>query len=135
MKKQHTKSITQRFLQICSEVIQEGKVSNKTDFADSVGEHQQNLSQMEKGKRAPTLEQIATACKKYGYSANWLILNQGLKKVNKDIVKRDTLTVEHRVNNLETEVAKLNRQISRIQTVPSHNGLRTNKAKKKVTKS
>jgi hypothetical protein len=129
MKKQHTKNITHRFLQICAEVIQEGHVNNRKEFAESVGEHQQNLSRMDKGTRSPTLEQIATACLKYGYSANWVMLNMGMKKLTKE--KKETGTIDQRINNLETEVARITRSLLRMQQ-PSHNGLRTTRINKKV---
>lgn len=110
MNKPHTRGITNRFLQVCAEVIQEGHTDNRKTFAESVGEHQQNLSLMEKGRRAPTLEQIVTACKKYGYSANWLVLNMGQKKLS-ETVKGSVGSIEQRVNNLETEIAKINRKL------------------------
>lgn len=110
MNKPHTRAITQRFLQICSEVIQEGHTENKKSFAESVGEHQQNLIMMQNGKRAPTLEQIVAACKTYGYSANWLILNMGQKKLS-ETIKGSVGSLEQRVNNLETEIARINRKL------------------------
>jgi hypothetical protein len=117
MNKEFTEGITQRFLQLCSEVIREGVVNNRKDFATSVGEHQQNLSLMDKGTRAPTLEQIVNACKKYGYSANWLMLNQGAKKIKTEIKKTrfTPATMEERVHSLETEVARLDRNLKRIK--------------------
>lgn len=117
MNKEHTAGITQRFLQICAEAIQEGYINNKKEFAESVGEHQQNLSQMDKGKRAPTLDQIVNACRKYGYSANWIMLNQGSKKMGRDAAKGTAITIEQRMNILETEVSKISRNMQRIKSI------------------
>lgn len=111
-KKQYTTSITQRFLQVCAEVIQEGHVNSRKEFAESVGEHQQNLSLMDKGTRAPTLEQIAKVCIKFGYNANWLILGTGNKKLGPEKKQAPT---EERLNVLETAVAKLSRNMERIK--------------------
>lgn len=108
-KKKYTPGITQRFLLICDEVIHEGQAKNRSAFAKSVGEHQQNLSMMEKGTRAPTLEQIAIACKIYGYSANWVMLNIGEKKLK---VKEQQST-EERLSNLEAEVSRISRTLKR----------------------
>lgn len=110
MNKLHTRGITQRFLQLAAEVIQEGHTDNKKSFAESIGEYQQNIIAMEKGKRAPTLEQVVTACKKYGYSANWLMLNMGQKKLS-ETIKGSSESLEQRVNNLETEIARINRKL------------------------
>lgn len=118
MNKEHTHGITQRFLQICSETIQEGRINNRKEFCEQVGEHQQNLSQMDKGRRAPTLDQLARACKKFGYSPNWLILNIGNKKLTKEMPKPDG-NLEHRINILETEVARLSRNMRRIKPMAS----------------
>lgn len=109
MEKKYTPGITQRFLLIIDEVILDGQAKNRSSFAKSVGEHQQNLSLMEKGTRSPTLEQIAIACKLYGYSANWLILNLGEKKLKETEQK----TTEERISNLEAQVSKINRRLKK----------------------
>lgn len=102
--------ITERFLMILNEAIKEGQTKNKSTFAKSVGEHQQNLSLMEKGARAPTLEQIAIACKTYGYAPNWLILGIGAKRLKPN----DQKTTEERLSNLEWEVSRLKRVTARV---------------------
>lgn len=131
MKKQHTTAITQRFLQLCTEVIQEGHVTSRKEFAESIGEYATNLAMMEKNKRSPTLEQIVSACKKYGYSANWIMLNMGQKKLS-ETVKASTGSLEQRVNIIETEITRLTRILARKQAPEMVNGLRTNKGQKRV---
>jgi hypothetical protein len=107
--KQYTPAITKRFLLIVDEVIRSGQVDTKGEFAKSVGEHQQNLSLMEKGTRAPTLEHIALSCKLYGYNPTWLILGVGEKKLKTS----DGKTIEARVTDLETELAAIKRMVKK----------------------
>jgi hypothetical protein len=107
--KHYTPSITKRFLLIVDEVIREGSIGTRTEFAQAVGEHQQNLALMEKGTRAPTLEHIAVACKKFGYSPTWLVLGTGDKKLK----VKDQKGIEDRVSELEAIVASLKNMIKR----------------------
>lgn len=107
--KQHTPAITKRFLLVADEVIRNGQVDTKGEFAKSVGEHQQNLSLMEKGTRAPTLEHIALSCKLYGYNPAWLILGVGEKRLK----ATDGKTIEARVGDLETELAAIKRMLKK----------------------
>lgn len=108
-KKQYTGDITKRFLLLCDEVIREGHTRNKSTFAKSVGEYQQNLALMEKGTRSPTLEHIAAACKLYGYSANWVVLNLGEKKLK----AQEQKPLDERVSFLESEVARITRVLKK----------------------
>lgn len=105
--KQHTPAITKRFLLIMDEAIRDGHTENRTTFAKSVGEHQQNLSAMEDGARSPTLEQIAAACKVYGYNPTWLILGTGDKRLK----AKDQKTDDERLTQLEVEVSKIKRML------------------------
>lgn len=105
--KLYTPAITKRFLLIMDEVIRDRKCENRTAFAKSVGEHQQNLPAMENGTRAPTLEQIATACRIYGYSPTWLILGTSEKKMS----AKDEKTTDERLSELEAEVVRIKRLI------------------------
>ena len=107
--KTHTYGITERFLLLMNEVIGSGQAENRTSFAKTVGEYQQNLSAMERGDRAPTLEQAATACEAYEYSANWLLLNVGPKKLD----PKEILPIEKRVSDLESEMRKLKQLLSK----------------------
>ena len=105
--KKRTPGITERFLMICDEVINDGLSKNKSSFMASVGEYQQSRAAMEKGTRAPTLESIVMVCELYGYSANWLILNVGDKRLKAS----DKKPLEGRVNDLELELAKIKRAL------------------------
>lgn len=102
-------AMTDRFMIICEEVLQSQLVKSRTEFARSVGEHQQNLAAMENGTRSPTLEQVARACDLYGYSPTWLILNRGPKKMK----ETEQLPLEERVTLLETEVGRIRRALRR----------------------
>lgn len=107
-KKEHkiySPEITQRFLLICDEVVRDGQVKNKSIFADSIGEHQQNLSKMDGKGRTPTLDQIARVCELFGYSPTWLILGVGEKKMKPG----ERRPLEGRVTDLEAEVARIKR--------------------------
>lgn len=103
-------AITGRFMLICEEALATAQVKTRTEFAKSVGEHQQNLVAMENGSRAPTLEQIAKACDLYGYSPTWLILNRGPKKMK----ETEQLPIEERVSNLEDQVTRMKRRIRQL---------------------
>lgn len=105
--KLYSPEITQRFLLICDEVIRDGQVKNKSTFASSIGEHQQNLSKMDGKGRTPTLDQVARVCELYGYSPTWLILGIGEKKIK----PAERIPLEGRVTNLEVELARIKRQL------------------------
>jgi hypothetical protein len=107
--KQYTPAITTRFLLIMDETIRDGHTENRTTFAKSVGEHQQNLPAMENGTRSPTLEQIATACRMYGYSPTWLIFGTGDKKMK----AKDEMSLDQRISELEAEVARIKRLVKK----------------------
>jgi transcriptional regulator with XRE-family HTH domain len=98
--KPYTKAIAKRFLQMMKDVIHEGQCIDKVDFATKIGEWSQNITAMEKGGRAPTLEQLATACKKFGYNPTWLVLGVGNKKLTQDDHKK-------RITELETEMVRI----------------------------
>lgn len=104
----HKQTATQNFLIIMSEVINQGLVRNKTEFAKKVGEHQQNIIKMEKGTRAPTIDQLATACKLWGYNLNWVILNASPKKID----PKANVPIEERVTILEQQVRVLKKRFS-----------------------
>ena len=112
--KKHTVEITKRFLQLADEVVREGMAKNRREFSESIGRHYPNFTRLETFEQAPTLEQIAVACKTYGYNPAWLILGVGEKKMKASEQK----PVEVRISTLETEMAQLKRLI---------NGWRSNK--------
>jgi len=105
----HTAAITQRFLLLCEEAVVDGLCKNRSAFLESVGEYQSNYSKFEDGIRAPTLEQIVKACELYGYSANWLVLNIGDKKLKAS----DKKPLEGRVTDLEVQMNRLRRIIEK----------------------
>lgn len=98
---------TQNFLVIMGEVISQGLVKNKTEFAKKVGEHQQNITKMETGSRAPTIDQLAAASKLWGYNMNWIVLNTGAKKLDPKM----NVPIEERVSILEQQVRILKKRL------------------------
>ncbi len=111
--KKYTDSVTSRFIQICREVVAAGMVANKTEFAESVGEYQQNLSLMEKGSRAPTIEQICLACEVYNYSPSWLMMGIG----DKTMQKPGKRNLEQRLNEIESEVNIIKRALAHKKSI------------------
>lgn len=71
--------ITARFLQAKNQIIalRIHGIRNDSQFAESIGEYQQNISKMEKGDRYPTLDAIGNLITIYNVSPNWLILGTG----------------------------------------------------------
>lgn len=107
MNKAYTKkAITERFLIICEEVIKDGLCKTRKEFAAAVGEHPQNLNLMDKGRRAPTLEQIAQACDHYGYSPTWVILGRGQHKMTGEKDPTD-----ERLDKVEDDIEMLKRHL------------------------
>lgn len=109
--KHYTSDITHRFLMIKDEVIKQGLCNTLKEFAEKVGEHPQNFSKMEKGTRFPTLDHIARACAEFGYSAQWLLLNQGPKRSD----KKNEETLEQRVSDLETQMRMIKRKLNPVK--------------------
>lgn len=103
----YTPDITARFLRIRDEVLAEGSANSQAEFGRAVGEHSQNFSMMEKGTRAPTLDQCARACEKFGYSANWLLLGIGPVKINPGL----NAPLEQRVTTLEIGFKNLMKKV------------------------
>src|SRR6478735_9768122 len=79
--KPYTSEISKRFLLMIQETVEEGLCRSERHFLTSVGEYQQNLPQYLSGVRAPTLEQLTTACILYNYAPTWVLLGQGDKKL------------------------------------------------------
>lgn len=79
MPTRHRDLITKRFLMAKNQVIalRIDGIRNDTQFAQSIGEYQQNLSKMENGERYPTLDMIGNLCRVYRVSPTWLILGTG----------------------------------------------------------
>lgn len=79
MTKKHTKQVTARFLKAMRQIIAdelEG-VTTKSQFAERVGEHQQNISRMVKGERYPTIDVLVNICLIFKVDPAWLLLNKG----------------------------------------------------------
>lgn len=106
--KTYTPEITKRFLKIMAEAIASDQVKTRMEFAESIGEHQQNLSKMKQGTRAPTLEHIAIACKKYGYSPTWVMLGIGDKKM-----KGGQNSLDERILSLEKDMALIQKELKK----------------------
>jgi hypothetical protein len=107
--KKYTPAITKRILLIMEEVIKEGVCDTVDEFMTSIGEHRTSKSAYEDGSRAPTPEQIAITCAKFGYSPTWVILGIGEKKLN----PKNQTPLEDRVSELETVVQSLKNMIKR----------------------
>jgi hypothetical protein len=105
--KPYSTDITNRLLQMRDEVVRDGLAKHRTEFAETIGEHQQNMTKMENGTRRPTLDQIGTACEVYGYSPTWLVLGIGPKKLKPSKEKK----IDQRIADLEAEVTKLKRAV------------------------
>lgn len=103
----HKQTATQNFLIIMAEVISQGLVKNKTEFAKRVGEHQQNITKMEAGTRSPTIDQLAAVCKLWGYNMNWIVMNASPKKIDPKM----NVPIEQRVSVLEQQVRVLKKRL------------------------
>ncbi|HEX7906217.1 MAG TPA: hypothetical protein VF487_20225 [Chitinophagaceae bacterium] len=100
---------TANFLLIMEEVIGTRQCKNRGEFAKSVGEYLPNISIMEKGERAPTLEQCGRACDLYGYNMNWLVMNKGEKKFD----PKQSEPITERVSRLEQQILIINRELKK----------------------
>ncbi len=107
--KKYTPAITKRILFIMEEVIKEGVCDTVDEFMTSIGEHRTSKAAYEAGTRAPTPEQLAITCEKYGYSPTWVILGIGDKKLN----TKSQRTMDERVSELEATVASLKNMIKK----------------------
>ena len=100
------KDITYRFLSMIDDLVAKGFCRSKRSFCEAIGEHPQNLSRMKKGDRFPTIEHIATACQKFGYSPTWLILGVGPEKGS-----AEKTPLEERLTAAEEEIEMLKRHL------------------------
>lgn len=77
--KSYSEAVTQRFLMAMKDIIAKGikEVRNRSQFAELIGEYQQNLSKMEKGGRYPTIDSLAKICTEFGVSERWLLTSRG----------------------------------------------------------
>lgn len=107
--KKYTPAIVKRILSIMEEVVREGRAGSYAEFLVSIGDVRTAKYDYETGRRAPTPEQIATACRRYGYSPTWILLGIGDKK----LLDKKTKTVEVRVKELEAIVDDLKTIIQR----------------------
>lgn len=98
---------TSNIIIVMNEVIQSGQCKNRGEFAKKIGEYQQNLSAIESGKRAPTVEQLAKAASEFGYNLNWMILGIGPKRSDPKL----NIPIEQRVSLLEQQMRSMKKQM------------------------
>lgn len=79
MPKRYRDKVTARFLLAKNQIIalRINGVRNDSQFAESVGEYQQNISKMENGERYATVDMIGNMITIYGVSASWLFRGTG----------------------------------------------------------
>jgi DNA-binding XRE family transcriptional regulator len=90
-------AITQRFLE-CLRMVrikQINGVKNTAQVAAIIGAHQQNISNMEKGTRHPTVEQIARLCEHFNFSTEWVLLGSG------NMEKQEKTSSDNQLNRIE----------------------------------
>lgn len=106
--KDYKEAITIRFLTCMRQVLMVRMKGCRTmkDFADFVGEHQQNLSKMEKGERSPTLDQTARLCEIFGFSPAWVILGKGNMQETAEL-NAQLAILEKRITKVEVEIEQI----------------------------
>lgn len=104
----YTDQITARFLLIKEEVLADNTCRSLADFSRRIGEYPQNITAMIKGRRYPTLEMVARACKEFGYSAQWLLLGEEPKRLDR---KEGPGYIEDRLDKLESTINELRKRI------------------------
>jgi transcriptional regulator with XRE-family HTH domain len=94
--------VSKRFLNAMRQIISERKQGCKTitQFAKMIGEHQQNISKMEKGERFPTIDQICRLCLIFDISPTWILLGEGEMNQVTDI-KAALQIITQRVSKME----------------------------------
>jgi transcriptional regulator with XRE-family HTH domain len=97
--------VTTRFLHAMRQIISERKQGCKTitQFAKLIGEHQQNISKMEKGERFPTIDQVCRLCLLFDISPTWILLGEGEMNQVTD-VKAALLTLTQRISKMEKTI-------------------------------
>lgn len=105
MRNEHTKKITERFVEAMTDVIRKnklngGKITSVKAFAESLGQLPQNFSKYTAMNQHVTNPIIEIACRKYNISPNYLILGIGEMYLSDDVTGK-TDRLEDRIKRLE----------------------------------
>jgi len=76
-KKISTKGIASRFVLVAGQIIDSGRVENKTEFCKSVNLQVSNYNKIVAGDRIVCLSRIVDLVNVYGVSVNWLMTGRG----------------------------------------------------------
>jgi len=109
-KKKHAQLVAGRFVKAMKQIIANEikDVTNRSQFAEKVGEYKQNISKIESGERYPTIETICTMCLVFGVDPGWILLERGEMFGGGQTIPGDFL---QRLNNLEKIVGKSKKQV------------------------
>jgi len=106
--KDYKETVTLRFLEAMRRVLMARKEGCKTmkQFAEFVGEHQQNISKMERGERMPTVEQICRLCEVFGFSPAWVLLGRGNMEETAELGAAIAV-LQERMTKIEIEIEQM----------------------------
>lgn len=97
--KEIEENIRSRFIDAVNEIRLSGP--NIETIMKSIGDYQQGFTQMNTGKRYPTLKNIVLLCQCYGVNANWLLFGIGENGL------QSSVTMQNRVAFIEQELGLL----------------------------
>jgi len=81
MDKQYTEQFHKNFILAVRQVMADkDELATFNEVADWLDIGRQSLYKIMNDKQAPTVEQGAMLCKKGGFNANWMFLNEGERK-------------------------------------------------------
>jgi hypothetical protein len=100
-KKQIEDSVRTRFIQAVDQLNLQDDL-NIEKIMESVGDYQQAYTQMNSGKRYPTLKNIVLLCQGYGVNANWLLFGIG-----ENGLQHQSTTPLQRLKILEQDITML----------------------------
>lgn len=83
---------------------------NQASFAKDLGLTQSTISRILSGQRPLTENVIRPICQRWGYSAEWLLLGKGNKKVKVDSTKLVT-----EIQMLRTEIDVISAVVKRLE--------------------
>lgn len=98
--------IRQRFLEAVDELRGRQRLTG-TVIMEAVGDHQQSLAAMRRGKRYPTVKNIVLLCTEFKYSETWLLFGTGSR--NKES-KTEPLA---RLKEMEKEIKEMKKRFSK----------------------
>jgi hypothetical protein len=92
-------AIRERFIEAVNQIRM--SQPNIETIMKSVGDYQQGFTQMNSGKRYPTLKNIVLICQCYGVNANWLLFGTG------ETGLKSPVTLQTRLAFIEQELSLL----------------------------